>query len=100
MAATGTVNVRIGGRDFRIKTDEDEKSLQRVAGYLDDTMKGVAERTGTIDSLDVVTLTALNLAREVVRLRGEGGGAPAPRRLRTLVDRVEAAVADAGEPAA
>lgn len=96
MAATGTVTVRIRGREFRIKTDEDEKSLQRVAGYLDETMKGVEQRTGTIDSLDVVTLTALNLARELVRQRGDGGGVPSSRRMRTLIDRVESALADAG----
>jgi cell division protein ZapA (FtsZ GTPase activity inhibitor) len=97
MAPAGTVSVRIRGREFRIKTDEDEQSLQRVAGYLDETMKGVEQRTGTIDSLDVVTLTALNLAREVVRQRGDGGGAPSSRRLRALVDRVEAAVSASGD---
>jgi len=99
MTAVSTVAVQIRGREFRLKTDEDEQSLQRVARYLDETMKGVEQRTGTIDSLDVATLTALNLAREVVRQRG-GGGAPPSRRLRALTDRVEAALADAGDPPA
>ena len=100
MSDASTVAVKIGGREFRIKTDEDAESLQKVAGYLDDTIKGVAERTGTIDSLDVVTLTALNLAREVVRQRGEGGAAAPTRRLRALTDRVEAALADTGDDSA
>ena len=71
MAAKATVSVRIRGQEFRIRSDDDEESLQRVAGYLDETMKTVEKRTGTVDSLDVALLTALNLARELVRLREE-----------------------------
>jgi len=99
MATKATVSVRIRGQEFRIRTDEDEASLQRVAGYLDETMKSVEQRTGTVDSLDVALLTALNLARELVRhrearARGDGGAPPA--RLRSLVDRVESALGSAG----
>jgi cell division protein ZapA (FtsZ GTPase activity inhibitor) len=97
MPEKATVTVTIRGQEFRIRTDEDEASLQQVAGYLDDTMKGVEQRTGTIDSLDVALLTALNLAREVVRQRAAGGvPAPSPKRLRSLVDRVEEALAEGG----
>ena len=99
MAAKSTVTVRIRGQEFRIRTDEDEASLQQVAGYLDETMKGIEQRTGTIDTLDVALLTALNLARELVRVRGgaaPGPSGPPPRRLRSLVDRVEGALAETG----
>jgi len=100
MASKSTVSVRIRGQEFRIRTDEDEASLQRVAGYLDETMKSVERRTGTVDSLDVALLTALNLARELVRNRegkprGDLGGSPG--RLRALVDRVEAALVAGGD---
>jgi cell division protein ZapA len=100
MATKATVSVRIRGQEFRIRTDEDEASLQRVAGYLDETMKSVERRTGTVDSLDVALLTALNLARELVRhrearARGDVGAPPA--RLRSLVDRVEAALVAGGD---
>ncbi|MFQ5417952.1 MAG: cell division protein ZapA [Myxococcota bacterium] len=97
MGENSTVTVKIRGQEFRIRTDEDEASLQKVAGYLDETMKGVERRTGTIDSLDVALLTALNLAREVVRQRAGGASSGAPaRRLRSLVDRVEAVLAEGG----
>ena len=100
MASKATVSVRIRGQEFRIRSDEDEESLQRVAGYLDETMKTVEKRTGTVDSLDVALLTALNLARELVRLR-EGRAlvetAIPPDRLCSLTDRIEAALVEGVE---
>lgn len=94
-----SVAVRIRGREFRIRSDEDEQSLQRVANYLDEAMAKVEERTGTVDSLDVTLLTALNLARELVDLR-EGNAASRktgldPARLRSLIELAESAVAEA-----
>jgi cell division protein ZapA (FtsZ GTPase activity inhibitor) len=100
MASRSTVSVRIRGQEFRIRSDDDEESLQRVAGYLDETMKTVEKRTGTVDSLDVALLTALNLARELVRLREEQALAETaipPNRLCSLTDRVEAALVEGGE---
>jgi cell division protein ZapA len=69
VAEKTSVTVRLRGREFRIRGDEDEASLQRVANHLDETMARLEERTGRVDSLDVALLTALNLAREVIELR-------------------------------
>jgi cell division protein ZapA len=91
--AKRSISVRIRGHEFRVRSDDDETELQRVAGYLDETMAQVEERTGTVDSLSVAMLTALNLAREVVELREgrrEFGGDP--RRLRSLIDLAESAL--------
>jgi cell division protein ZapA (FtsZ GTPase activity inhibitor) len=66
-------------------------------------MKSVEKRTGTVDSLDVALLTALNLARELVRIREERAlveAAIPPDRLSSLIDCVEAALALGGETAA
>ena len=97
-----SVTVSIRGREFRLRAGGDEESLQRIARYLDETMAQVEERTGTVDSLGVAMLTALNLAREVVELR-EGGGRAAvagdPERLQRLVDLAESALAGAAQPA-
>ena len=100
MAKRRSVSVRIRGRDFRIRSDDDEQSLQRVANYLDETMAKVEERTGTVDSLDVALLTALNLARDLVDFREARSAAPAagvdPARLRSLIELAESAVGEAG----
>jgi len=68
-----------------------------VAAYLDDTMAEVEERTGTIDSLDVALLTALNLARELVSIREGRIDRPTsgldPARLHSLIELAESALA-------
>jgi cell division protein ZapA (FtsZ GTPase activity inhibitor) len=96
MASKRAVSVRIRGQEFRVVSDDDEAWLQRVAGYLDETMASVEERTGTVDSLDVAMLTALNLARELVELRENASmspaGGPAARRLRGLIELAESAL--------
>jgi len=92
------VAVQIRGQEFRIRTDDDEASLQRVARYLDDTMTSVEKKTGTVDSLQLALLSALNLARELVELR-ERGGARVPsgpsvdsERLGSLIELAESAL--------
>ena len=88
-----SVTITIGGREFRVRTGEDPEHLHRIARYLDETMSQVGARTGTVDSLDVAMLTALNLAREVVDLRdGNGPIATNPGRLKRLVDLAESAL--------
>jgi len=93
LSARRSVSVRIRGKEFRVLTDGDEASLQRVAGLLDETMARVERHTGAVDSLDVAMLAALNLARELLELR-EGGalvGADGDR-LRSLVEQAESAL--------
>ena len=98
MAEKSTVSVRIGGQEFRLRSGDDAESLQRVAGYLDETMRTVEKRTGTIDSRDLALLTGLNLARELVQIR-EGGGAPmSSEGLKALTDIVEAELAAPFDP--
>lgn len=94
--AKRTVSVQLRGHEFRIRSDDDEELLRRVAGYLNETMLRVEQRTGTVDSLDVALLTALNLARELVDVReGRAGGASAgvdTGRLRALIELGESAI--------
>lgn len=92
-----SVTVNIRGREFRVRTADDAASLQRIASYLEGTMVQVEERTGTIDSLDVAMLTALNLAREVVEMREatSGGMGATSVRIQGLIELAESALAGA-----
>jgi cell division protein ZapA (FtsZ GTPase activity inhibitor) len=90
----GSCSVRIRGQEFRIRSDDDPEALQRIAETVDATMTKIEERTGAIDSLDVAMLTSLNLARELVELRGNAPPRVSDARLRDLIDRAEAAVAE------
>lgn len=93
-----SIAVRISGKEYRIRSDADEASLQRVARYVDETMEHIRKRTGAVDSVEVALLTALNVARELDDVRGAGKAPPPPRAIRRLIDRVEAAVAAASPP--
>ncbi|MEZ4218927.1 MAG: cell division protein ZapA [Myxococcota bacterium] len=97
-AARRSIAVRISGNEYRIRSDADEDALQRVARYVDETMERIRTRTGAVDSLEIALLTALNIARELVELRGERAAAPPPEALRALIERVEAAVPSSGAP--
>ena len=97
MSTKQSVSIRIRGQEFHIRTDGDEASLQRVAHYLDETMSMVERKTGTVDSLQLAMLSALNLARELVELRGTGAPEPVSagvdfRRLASLTDLAESAL--------
>jgi len=93
------VTVQIRGREIRIRGSDDEVLLQRVATYLNETMNEVEKRTGTIDSLDVALLTALNLARELVEIREGRRSAPGAsldmKRLRSLIELGESTLQSA-----
>jgi len=90
-----SVSVQIRGREFRIRSNDDEESLRRVARHLDETMARVEQKTGTVDSLGVALLTALNLAREVMDLRAADRPEGDPERIRELIELAEAALVDA-----
>jgi cell division protein ZapA len=97
MSSQQPVTISIRGQEFHIRTDDDEAALQRVAKYLDETMSMVERKTGTVDSLQLALLSALNLARELVELRDSGVSGPASprvdfRRLTALTELAESAV--------
>lgn len=92
------VAVRIAGHDYKIRSDGDDEGLVRIAGYVDQAMDRVRERTGTVDSLDVAVLTCLNLARELLSLHEQRSSGVDDARVRELIERVEAAIE--GQPRA
>ena len=101
-----SIKVRIGGKEYSIRSDADPEWLQTVASYVDDAMQLIQERTGTVDSQDIAVLTALNLAREVLKLRGDpvraGSGDVGlvdSDRLRELIDLAESELPASGASA-
>ena len=53
MSDTNSVSVRLRGREFRIRGEEDPEQLQRVAGYLDETMARVVACSEAIGKVPV-----------------------------------------------
>ncbi len=97
-ARTGnSVAVTIYGRTYHLRGDGRSEHLGDLAERVDRTMRDIAERTGTADTLKVAILAALNIADESSK-----GIAPATlgAEERACLDRcfelVDAALVDAG----
>jgi len=91
--ARRTVQVRIQGRTYRIRAEgqADAASVGRAAALLDETIERVRIRVGTVDSVDVAMLAALNVANSLVverELRSVTGVTDA--RLEALIGLLEA----------
>jgi cell division protein ZapA len=100
MPAKRSVAIRVLGQQYRIRTDVDPAELQRVAGFVDETMERLRDRTGAVDSLDLAVMAAVNLAHDLLAERStKRGEHTAVERMRRLTERVEAALREA-EPAA
>ena len=119
-----SVTITLAGKQYRLRSDASEESLQQMAGYVDQSLQKIRERTDTVDSLDTALLAALSLAREVLFLRGQVGasgqvknegksdhsglddisgdisGDISDSRLRGLIEQVESALpaAESGRP--
>ncbi|HBZ72235.1 MAG TPA: hypothetical protein DEP35_21885 [Deltaproteobacteria bacterium] len=97
MAAKRSVLVRILGHEYRIRSDADEASIQRVASFVDETMARIRERTRTVDTLDLAILASLNLANDLLAARSAALAAPAdaewvdPKRVKALIAIAESA---------
>lgn len=100
MSQKRTVPVSIQGRQYRIRADGDQESVERAAVLLDETMTKVRARSGTADSVDIAVLAALNLANALAGNRvGETTSRDLEQRIDALVRLVESATAEPGSAA-
>ncbi|HEX9221916.1 MAG TPA: cell division protein ZapA, partial [Candidatus Acidoferrales bacterium] len=58
------VRVQIYDQSYLIGGDLEEAYVQKLAGFVDNKMRDVAEATHTVDSLKVAVLSALAIADE------------------------------------
>jgi cell division protein ZapA (FtsZ GTPase activity inhibitor) len=93
-----SISIKLGGKEYRLRSDADEEWLQQVAAFVDKSMQNIRERTDTVDSLDIALLAALNLARELLQEREDAKDSPeggiGAERLRDLIELVETEVDD------
>jgi cell division protein ZapA (FtsZ GTPase activity inhibitor) len=83
-----SVTIKILGREYRVRSDDDPKHLEEVASYVDRVLREVQ---GSFDSDTQATaiLAAMNIASDLVRMRQMV--AFDPERIRSLIDLVESA---------
>jgi len=59
------VKVEIYGQSYTLSGDLDENYVQKLARYVDEKMRAVAEATHTVDSVRVAVLAAMAIADEL-----------------------------------
>lgn len=105
MAERPSIRVRILGHDYRIASDGSpgaEDQIEAAAALVDETMQRIRERTGTVDTVQVAVLAALNVANRFVVQQEQnlGPGEPiAAERVQALIELVESATAETPPPA-
>ena len=66
-----SVRVKIYGQEYVLRTEGDPKSLMDLCAALDERMQNVAEATGSVDTIKIAVLVALNIADEARRAKEE-----------------------------
>ena len=88
---TKTIDVEIYGQRYTVSGDADEEYIRRLANFIDDQMRRVAEGMNTTTPSRLAVLTALNLAHQLFewekkRVQGE---ADIERRMMSLMASIE-----------
>ena len=68
-----SIKVEIYGQTFPIHTELGEAYMRKIAAYVDDRMRLIAEAAKAVDTQKVAVLAALSIADELHRLREERG---------------------------
>lgn len=87
-----TFEVVLLNQKFQLKSESDEKYVQRVADYVNKKLFDIQEKTKSVSSLNVALLAALNIADDFFRIKttdkGKVGEARAKvREILGLIDR-------------
>jgi len=88
---TKTIDVEIYGQRYAIRGVADDAYIRRLAHFVDDQMKHLAEGMKTATPSKLAVLTAINLAHqffESERKRAQGE-ADVDRRMDTLMESIE-----------
>lgn len=65
------VKIEILGREYNIKSDEGEERVKKVGEYFNRKIREITEAAPNISTLNVVILTALNIANDYFDLLEE-----------------------------
>ena len=82
------VEIKVFGQTYTVKSDAEENHIQAVAQYVNEKMDEVLKKTRSVSTLNVAILTALNIADDLLKERGE--------RM-ALIEEVEAKTKDLAE---
>jgi cell division protein ZapA len=67
------VKVQIFGQTYAIRGELDEEYVQKLAAYVDEKMRAIADATATVDTQKLAVLAALAIADELHSAQKERG---------------------------
>jgi cell division protein ZapA (FtsZ GTPase activity inhibitor) len=65
----GYIKINILGKEYSIKSDVEEHSLNEIGEYLNQKVGEVLKTTKTVATLNVLILVAMNIANDYFQLR-------------------------------
>ena len=85
------IEVEIYGQRYAIRGDADDVYIRRLAHFVEDHMKRLAEGMKTATPAKLAVLTAINLAHQLFEAekRRAQGEADVDRRMETLMESIE-----------
>ncbi len=88
---TKTIDVEIYGQRYVIRGEADDAYIRRLAHFVDDHMKRLAEGMKTATPSKLAVLTAINLAHQLFESekRRAQGEADIERRMESLMESIE-----------
>ena len=90
-----SIEVTVLGRSYTVACGEGEReALMKAVAYLDAKMAEIKKSGKVVGSERIAVTTALNLAHELLRMRGRGESADTDvsQKIRQLRERVETAL--------
>ena len=88
------MKISIARRDYTISCPKgEEQSLQEAANYLDLKMREIQKNSKVIGSEHCAVMAALNMANELLHLKGENGDSEElEKRLKALNNKIDQAL--------
>jgi cell division protein ZapA len=86
-----TIDVEIYGQRYTIRGEADEAYVKRLAQFVDDHMRTLAQSMKTATLAKLAILTAINLSHQVFEAerRRREGEADVEKRMATLMESIE-----------
>ena len=67
MGKERSVEIKVFGQTYTVKTDAEEDHIQEVARHVNEKMDEVLKKTRSVSTLNVAILTALNIADDLLK---------------------------------
>jgi len=86
-----TYEITLLNQKFNLKSDSDEKHVQKVADFVNRRIFEIQEKTKSVSSLNVALLAALNIADDFFKIKKtkQGKSSPAKNKLKEILNYVD-----------